>query len=99
MRAQPRHVVGRQLQAGRDLLQRLAPGRVGLGAERDLDHIEARVLQKRASCANTSKSPRACAARTSAAQASIVPPLAPAFANAIAKLTGQRMREMPFRLA
>jgi isoquinoline 1-oxidoreductase subunit beta len=28
-----------------------------------------------------------------------VPPLAPAFANAIAKLTGQRLREMPFRLA
>jgi isoquinoline 1-oxidoreductase subunit beta len=27
-----------------------------------------------------------------------VPPLAPAFANAIAKLTGQRLREMPFRL-
>jgi isoquinoline 1-oxidoreductase subunit beta len=28
-----------------------------------------------------------------------VPPLAPAFANAIAKLTGQRLRDMPFRLA
>jgi isoquinoline 1-oxidoreductase subunit beta len=28
-----------------------------------------------------------------------VPPLAPAFANAIARLTGQRLREMPFRLA
>jgi isoquinoline 1-oxidoreductase subunit beta len=28
-----------------------------------------------------------------------VPPLAPAFANAIAKLTGQRLRELPFRLA
>ena len=28
-----------------------------------------------------------------------VPPLAPAFANAIARLTGQRMREMPFKLA
>jgi isoquinoline 1-oxidoreductase subunit beta len=28
-----------------------------------------------------------------------LPPLAPAFANAIAKLTGQRLREMPFRLA
>jgi isoquinoline 1-oxidoreductase subunit beta len=28
-----------------------------------------------------------------------LPPLAPAFANAIARLTGQRLREMPFRLA
>jgi isoquinoline 1-oxidoreductase beta subunit len=28
-----------------------------------------------------------------------LPPLAPAFANAIAKLTGQRLREMPFRFA
>ncbi len=28
-----------------------------------------------------------------------VPPLAPAFANAVAKLTGQRLRELPFRLA
>jgi isoquinoline 1-oxidoreductase beta subunit len=28
-----------------------------------------------------------------------VPPLAPAFANAIAKLTGQRLRELPFQLA
>jgi isoquinoline 1-oxidoreductase beta subunit len=28
-----------------------------------------------------------------------VPPLAPAFANAIARLTGQRLREMPFRMA
>jgi isoquinoline 1-oxidoreductase beta subunit len=28
-----------------------------------------------------------------------VPPLAPALANAIARLTGQRLRELPFRLA
>jgi isoquinoline 1-oxidoreductase subunit beta len=28
-----------------------------------------------------------------------LPPLAPAFANAIAKLTGQRLRELPFKLA
>ncbi len=28
-----------------------------------------------------------------------VPPLAPAWANAIAKLTGQRLRELPFKLA
>jgi isoquinoline 1-oxidoreductase subunit beta len=28
-----------------------------------------------------------------------LPPLAPAFANAIAKLTGKRLREMPFRMA
>ena len=28
-----------------------------------------------------------------------LPPLAPAFANAIAKLTGQRLRELPFRMA
>ncbi len=28
-----------------------------------------------------------------------VPPLAPAFANAIARLTGQRLRELPFQLA
>jgi isoquinoline 1-oxidoreductase beta subunit len=27
-----------------------------------------------------------------------LPPLAPAFANAVARLTGQRMRELPFRL-
>jgi isoquinoline 1-oxidoreductase beta subunit len=28
-----------------------------------------------------------------------VPPLAPAFANAVARLTGQRLRELPFRMA
>jgi isoquinoline 1-oxidoreductase beta subunit len=28
-----------------------------------------------------------------------VPPLAPAFANAIARLTGKPLRELPFRLA
>ena len=28
-----------------------------------------------------------------------LPPLAPAFANAVAKLTGKRLRELPFRLA
>lgn len=28
-----------------------------------------------------------------------LPPLAPAFANAIARLTGQRLRELPFRMA
>jgi isoquinoline 1-oxidoreductase subunit beta len=28
-----------------------------------------------------------------------VPPLAPALANAIARLTGQRLREMPFKMA
>ena len=28
-----------------------------------------------------------------------LPPLAPAFANAVARLTGQRLRELPFRLA
>ena len=28
-----------------------------------------------------------------------LPPLAPAFANAVARLTGQRLRELPFRMA
>jgi isoquinoline 1-oxidoreductase beta subunit len=28
-----------------------------------------------------------------------LPPLAPAFANAIARLTGQTLRELPFKLA
>jgi len=28
-----------------------------------------------------------------------LPALAPAFANAVAKLTGQRLRELPFKLA
>jgi isoquinoline 1-oxidoreductase beta subunit len=28
-----------------------------------------------------------------------LPPLAPALANALARLTGQRLRELPFRLA
>jgi isoquinoline 1-oxidoreductase beta subunit len=28
-----------------------------------------------------------------------LPPLAPAFANAVAALTGKRLREMPFKLA
>jgi isoquinoline 1-oxidoreductase beta subunit len=28
-----------------------------------------------------------------------LPPLAPAYANAVARLTGQRQRELPFRWA
>jgi isoquinoline 1-oxidoreductase beta subunit len=28
-----------------------------------------------------------------------LPPLAPAYANALARLTGRRLRELPFRLA